>query len=403
MEAILPLRLSILREMKESETFSFNSNPDFSIEHMQYDHYRHYRAGWEKRKIYALPKMVHTAIVKTIVHIAKIVLITLISPIGLLIRIKSRDEVIKLIKDVMIFYKKHVFHIARDFQESFGHFMTLFHDRLGTHIVTVAQLHHDLYDMPLYGFYQDWIFKEQEQFLQEYPIGIEKTRAAIAQMDFNAVTSLKEIFHPVHFTMVTNEVLNSLPFEDLSEDVLKTIMLQRMQDLSYTSFNKIYEQVPFLEELIKLSKKFNPGLGIEEQQKIQEKLNLVVALTRNKEIFDRCEYDSLRAAFILSAKVGHVDCLNQLTQANFTRRAMEEFQVVMALIESIKNNHPECTRALLHNAVTRMKIKNCPGNFNFNEILKNTPINTCPECYQLLIDFEVLRFNFPIRVNPRLI
>lgn len=72
--------------------------------------------GWERRKVIALPAAAWTASVQVIYHLGKAIFM------GIL---KARF-------DRGLYLNAQIFHIRRDFQESWGRFTSLFHDKYGS-------------------------------------------------------------------------------------------------------------------------------------------------------------------------------------------------------------------------------------------------------------------------------
>lgn len=103
--------------------------------------------GWFGRKIVALP-LALTGIIKAIYHFAKGIFVGLI----------------KTCTGDKKYIKGHLFYAARDLQETFGWFVTLFNDRIGQYHIQESKFHKSCYDC----FLDKIIIKSKSYSLEEF-------------------------------------------------------------------------------------------------------------------------------------------------------------------------------------------------------------------------------------------
>ena len=92
--------------------------------------------GWIRRKIEALPLVLWSAIVETIYHLGKALIL------GIPKSFSSEGN----------YLKAQIFYIGRDFQESFGRLVSLFNDRYGLYHIQESRFHKNFYEQALKKF-----------------------------------------------------------------------------------------------------------------------------------------------------------------------------------------------------------------------------------------------------------
>ena len=117
----------------EKKIFNYaKEHPQFKYGEVTYQKFteKYLSDGWFGRKIIALPAAVCSGVVKTICHLAKAIF----------------KGIPKAFSDKGNYLKAQIFYVTRDFQETFGRLVSLFHDKYGQYHIQESQFQKSCYD-----------------------------------------------------------------------------------------------------------------------------------------------------------------------------------------------------------------------------------------------------------------
>lgn len=243
--------------------------------------------GWFGRKVIALPAAIGSALVKTIYHLAKAIIIGFC----------------KAFSDDGKYSKAQLFYMGRDFQESFGWLVSLFNDRYGQYHIQASKFHKTCYQCFLSGDVYSQseplnsnpnpkrnpltndIFQPHSSSKPEFPIfskhPISKKFPVNSSFNLNNSQPKQNPFFPLE----DDQLQENLNFENHSSNLKKTYALENELDEELKNISYLNLDNREIEELhVQLAEKY---LSIDCVEKALKAIDTyyVDTETKNKFIF----------------------------------------------------------------------------------------------------------------------